>query len=196
MSDSHVRPKGKRPKRPTKPLHVPCSREFFGVKCGGSPQVVTTFVVHQTQSSGARGSAAYLHTRPDGSTHLVLDWDECFRLQDDNKTCCGVAGFNTGVVHVEMAGYSSWLRKVWLLPKNRRMTKRCAYKIARGLFEHDLPNRFLTVAELNAGARRGYTTHMNASLSNASTSDHTDPGPGFPVKRFQKRVTRYYREMR
>lgn len=172
------------------------SREFFPCVCrDDNAHVPTLGVVHQTQGPTEESAARYLETREDGSAHLCVDWDSAHRIADDEDVVCGVGGANTGTWHLEMAGYSSWKRNIWLLPNNVKMMKRAAFYLAQFLVEHELPANFVTVAELDGLTSlrhaRGFTTHANLSRSNKSTSTHTDPGLGWPKRWFHRKVRRY-----
>jgi hypothetical protein len=170
---------------------------FYGVRCKYSPRPlrdITCLVVHQAQASSAESTARFLHTRPDGSAHAAVDAKEGYLLADMKTPTCGVKDVNHWTWHIEQAGFSSWIRSFWLSPTNRRMMKRCAYQVAIRLHRLGLPNRFLTTRRINAGARRGWTTHAELSRSRVSSSVHTDPGLGFPRRYFGLLVRSYLKE--
>jgi hypothetical protein len=52
--------------------------------------------------------------------------------------------------------------------------------MARDCAKHSIPVRLLTVAQMQAGNVPGFVTHDLMRLAWGGT-DHTDPGPGFPV---------------
>jgi hypothetical protein len=179
-------------------IKAPLKRSFFGVRCQYArrrPSDVTCIVVHQAQASTAESTAAFLHLRQDGSAHVAVDAKEGYLLADLETPTCGVKDVNHWTWHIEQAGFSSWARSVWLSRRNRRMMKRCAYQVARKLKRLGLPNRYLTTRLLDAGARRGWTTHRALSASRISSSVHTDPGLGFPRRYFGRLVRKYLREL-
>ena len=174
-----------------------CKRTYFGVVCNGgkrSKSSITTVVVHQTQGPTAESAARYLHTRADGSVHKIVDTYEQYRDAPDNLICCGVAGFNGPALHIEMAGYSTM---AWWFPfnrKRRRMLRRCAWQVAKWLYSHNLPNRYVSTKALRHGERRGWTTHEALTDANDAigvTSTHQDPWP-FRKKHVPQRYLKRY----
>lgn len=174
------------------------NREFFGkARCVQGTSDSHLGVLHQTQGATARGGAITLTTRTDGSAHVCLDWDENFIIAEDEAILCGVAGANTGVWHLEMAGSSFWERVTWFRKKHKRMLKYAAHEMAQYLLRNNLPLRWYTTADLDRASSlancNGYTCHWYLSRSNKSTSTHTDPGAAFPYKWWRRYVEFYYR---
>lgn len=168
------------------------SREF-GVTCTGGKRArnfATCAVIHQTGGSTARGAADYLSTRPDGSVHVVVDNEEAYMTAPISTITCGVRDVNSWTWHVEQAGPFSWRLSDWR--DNFRTVRRCAWHVARFLVAQGLPRRMLSVADINAGKRQGWTTHENLSLSVVSSSTHTDP-VHYPVPLFRMYLRRFYR---
>lgn len=177
------------------------SREFYGkCRCTQGHADVRVVTYHGTQGATARGGAATLTSRTDGSAHEVHDAKEGFKLAEDSAILCHVAGANTGNYGIEDATFASWTRKVWFL--NRRTLKWSAYRIARALLRNDLPCWFIDLEEAErAGAitkLKGWTYHVILSKTSWCDSTHYDPAPNagigtstFPHKWF-KRYVRYY----
>ena len=169
------------------------SRKYFGVKCHGGEQTPKTIVLHSTEGDTAAGAAAYLHNRPDGSVHLVVDDKEAYQLAADRTVVCGAGGFNTDVFHIEQAGHSGWTQKHWL---RRIMTlRRAAYWTARKMRRHNIKPRYLSAKDLRAGRRDGYTYHKDVTAAGFPTT-HTDPGPHYPYKRMRALIRFYYHSRR
>lgn len=165
------------------------SRRFFGVRCsGGDNGKVKAVVLHSTEGSTAAGASAYLHDRRDGSVHIVVDDEEGFLLAKDDTACCGAAGYNSGVIHVEQAGFARWRRTQWL---RREMTmRRAAYWTARKLRRHGLkPRRLKSRRELERGG--GYTYHVDITRAGFQTT-HTDPGAHYPYARMAAWIRFYF----
>lgn len=169
------------------------SRKYFGVACSGGNQKgrIKAVCLHSTEGSTAAGAAAYLKGRPDGSVHIVVDDNDAFRLANDSTITCGAAGYNTGVVHIEQAGFAHWSRVQWL--RRWRTLVRAAYWTAVELRKHDLKPRVLrSKGELEKGG--GYTFHY--IVSKFYETDHTDPGPHYPELRFRAAVRFFYHHPR
>lgn len=164
------------------------SRKYFGVKCSGGNQKgkIKAVLLHSTESSTAAGAAAYLHTRTDGSVHLVVDNISAYRLANDSTITCGCFGYNTGVVHIEQAGFAGWSIKQWR--RNNDTVIRAAFHAAKELRKHNIrPRRMKSQADFNRG---GYGFHIDAAKYTAST--HTDPGPHYPYLRFAVYLRFFY----
>jgi hypothetical protein len=159
------------------------SRAKSAIKC---------VVVHQTEGPSAESAAHYFTYRPDGSAHLCVDDQKCFRCLNDSQIACGVTDVNSWTLHIEQAGFSTWNKAQWMSSAHRKQMDHVAYHVAKWLDEYDLPNRFLTTADFNRdGAQQGWTTHNELSLSSISSSTHTDPGKGWPRQYFERRVRAY-----
>ncbi len=170
------------------------SGEYAGVSCHQGTSKPFMITIHQTQSGDAEGAARYLKTRPDGSCHYVIDSHKGFKCAEDDAILCHVGGQNTGNIGIELAGYSTWTARTWRSSSNRRMVAYAAWLTARKMRQHDIPASFaLEPARLPANRFDfgGVTTHRSLSLK-YRTSTHTDPGLGFPKKRFRKLV-RFYK---
>lgn len=172
-------------------------QQYFGAECKGGTSEVHLFCLHETMGPTAAGGANTLHTRPDGSAQICLGDPESeggYRIGHDNETMCGVAGFNEGVFHCEMAN-TAVSRKVWFLPKNVRIVIWSAWWAAHIAKKHNLPMRFLRTKQLNEAssqaACKGFTFHRFMSKSNKSTSTHSDP-VGLPVKFWWLRVLYFH----
>lgn len=154
---------------------------------------ITLLVIHSTEGDSAIGAASWWQdARSGGSAHLVGDGDHLYRALRDNQVAWGVADVNTEALHYEIAAYASWKYTFWMTPKARRRWHQCAYRLARWSIQYDVPLNFRTVSELNNMSRlTGVTVHGNLSRSRHSSSTHTDPGRGFPIRRTMRATRRY-----
>jgi peptidoglycan hydrolase-like protein with peptidoglycan-binding domain len=101
---------------------------------------------------------------------------------------------NMTTIGIERDGYASWSRKAWRQPKAQMTTCRVAARTAEILGRRHLPVRFNEVADLKAAGptgAKGVTTHNNRSKA-FGQSDHTDPGPQFPIAEFMALVRRAF----
>lgn len=173
------------------------SREFFGqCKCKQGEHKPFMVTIHQTQGSSARSGAHTLTSRTNGSAHEVLDEHEGFKLAQDDTILCHVGGQNTGNYGIEMWGFSWWERTLWL-KKYYRTLCYAAYRTARFLRRHKLEpyfklNHFGVGLPTSRMSLTPGTVVTHAGLSHKyRTSTHTDPGLGFPRRRF-RRLVRFY----
>jgi hypothetical protein len=146
-------------------------------------------VLHDTEGPTAKGAAAYFTTQASGgSSNLVVDDTECYRVLDDLVIPWGAPPLNTAGFHIEQAGYAAWTRGEWL--RHRVTIERAAYKASLRCQWYKIPPRHLDVAELRAdfnlhAPRGGVVTHATISAA-FHDSTHTDPGPGYPMDVFMQ----------
>ena len=157
------------------------------------PHKVKVIVMHSTEGETAAG-AAYWFKNPasQGSAHICVDAKEGYRSLSDNLKPWA-NGWNE-TLDMEHAARAAWARSMWLTPGARRMLRRSAYRVAIWSKRYDIPVTWLNPVEIRQG-KSGLTTHINVSKA-FHQSTHTDPGKGFPKKRYARMVRRYKREMR
>jgi N-acetylmuramoyl-L-alanine amidase len=173
------------------PLEAACSRRFRAIRNSGvrSLSQIGLVIIHCTQSNSARSSAEWFaNPNTQGSAHLVLDEDECYRTLVDSAIPWAAPGANTRGFHIELAGFAEWSRAEWM--RHRRGLRRAAHKAAAHAVKFGVPIRLLTPAQMRNGAR-GFATH--ARCTTAFGGSHTDPGPNYPIDRFM-RWTREFAE--
>jgi len=116
------------------------------------------------------------------NAHCVIDGEGLTaKCALDVRKCWAVAGANTGRLHIEFIGSSSLSRSEWaaLTKGLKQGAKWCAYWSET----HGIPIALSTV--------HGIGTH--GMYSNAyHVSDHTDPGPNFPLAWFMDTVRFYH----
>ena len=180
-----------------KPVNAKCSREFFPAYHNEGPRSraqIKWIVLHDEEASTARGAAEYFQSpKSGGSAHLCVDGKECYRCVSDLVVAEGAANANTPGLHIEHAGYASWIKRYWVL--RIWELRRSAYKAAVWCREYDIPAVFVDHRGLAAG-QRGITTHAEVSLYSIMENlpgdhSHTDPGKGFPMGMYILMV-RYY----
>jgi hypothetical protein len=122
-----------------------------------------------------------------GSWHYATDPTETIQCSYDSMVCWH-APPNDHSIGIEMAdwpeqlpapeGTTRWqrarLRWRWTGRNHQRMLNRTARLTAELCLAYDLPIRFLSPADLQAG-RKGITTHANVSQAFGQSS-HWDPG--------------------
>ncbi len=165
-------------------------------------------VLHVAEAPTAQGVARYF-MQPDsgGSANLVVDDFACYRSLGDNVIPWGAPPLNTHGFHIEHAGYAAWSRTRWLT-LHRLTIRRGAYKAALRSKWYGIPVRLLDAHELEqdfgeyvpvAGQEPrfepgplhgGVVTHHTINEV-YHQSDHSCPGPNFPVDVWMRDFTRF-----
>lgn len=159
---------------------------------------ITLLVLHDTEGDTAAGAASWFaNTASEGSAHLTGDGDDLIRCAPNTVITWGVADVNSEALHYEMAGVrAAWDRRLWLTRKSRRIYHQAAYRLARWSVEYNIVPVFRSVEWLNQHrALTGVTVHANLSASIHSSSTHTDPGKGFPKRRFMRAFRKYRQQI-
>jgi hypothetical protein len=171
------------------PLAGRCSRRFKALRTSGTRPAssIRLIVLHSTERSTALGAVTWF-TNPlaEGSAHLCVDERECYRPMAESVIPWGAPGANTNGLHIEIAGFASFSRQEWMERKDG--IRRAAFKAARLAAKYDIPLKLLTDDQLRLG-KRGFVTH--AQCSTVFGGSHTDPGPGFPLRRFMRWVREF-----
>lgn len=133
-------------------------------------------VLHSTEGPSAESAASWFTDEAaQGSAHVVVGEDGCFRTLPDDANAAGAGEVNPYALHLEFAGYAAWSRDRWL---SRRKTLELGREQVRAWArQYGIPLRKLTRSELRDG-QSGVTTHADVSAVFGGT--HTDPGTGFP----------------
>lgn len=162
-------------------------------KRDGSGRPVTSakkyITIHNTSNTAtAEGEASYAKRRTDGtSSHYYVDSDSIVQSMD-TSWCAGHVGSsqgNTYGISYEITGVNGWTRATWL---SNVAWEPLARQIAIDCKQFGIPVRLLTIAEMRGGTAKGFITHDMARQAWGGT-DHTDPGPGFPMDHLLARVT-------
>ena len=173
-----------------------CLTTYGAVHSSGprSASLIRYIVLHDTEGPTAAGAAKYFTTQASGgSSNLVVDDLQCFRVLPDLTIPWGAPPLNTSGFHIEQAGFAAWTRAEWL--QHRPTIERAAYKASLRCEIFKIPPRLLDVAELRADFAKhvpagGVVTHATVSAAFAE-STHTDPGPGYPMDVFLAQLQHY-----
>ena len=174
-------------------IQADCLTTYRAVHTSGarSAGLVRYVVLHDTEGDTARGAAEYFtHPESGGSSNLVVDDHECYRVLDDLLIPWGAPPLNTSGFHIEQAGYAAWSRAQWL--EHGPTISRAAFKASLRCTRFRIPARVLNVAQLRADFAKhepggGIVTHATVSAAFAE-STHTDPGHGYPIDVFLTRL--------
>jgi len=177
------------------PIKAACHRTYFPAdKTSGMrrPEEIRWIVLHSTEGGTAESVARWFQSEASGgSTHLVVDDEECQRCLNDNQVSWGAKGANRYGFHIEQCGFARWKKDDWLL--HRKTLERAAYKTALHCKKFGIPPIFRTAAGLKANMK-GITTHVECSR--AFGGSHWDPGNGWPRTLFMAMVKGYLAEMK
>ncbi|MDP9167759.1 MAG: N-acetylmuramoyl-L-alanine amidase [Actinomycetota bacterium] len=152
----------------------------------GPNGTITRIVVHGTvspcQSGGARSVASYFQSpNAGGLAHYVVDPAEIIQCCHED-TACWHAPPNHGSIGVELCDPQTGPGGRWGDQPHLHMLHLAAQLVADLCKRHNLPVKYVDAAGLLRG-ETGITTHADVSQA-WHQSDHTDPGPDFPMSAF------------
>lgn len=124
------------------------------------------------------------------SSHYNVDSDSVVQCVGVQNVAWCAPGTNHNGIQIEHAGYARQTAAEWLDDYSRKMLELSADLVGTLCKKYAIPVRFVGVAGLRAG-EKGITTHAAASLA-FKRSDHTDPGPNFPMDWYLGRVKYYF----
>lgn len=160
----------------------------YGVRPGNLP--IKHVVIHDEEypvndKSAEMVAEFFAGTEAKGSAHYVEDADsEQHCVAEDHVAAH--APPNTGSIGLEQDGYAHFTVEDWANPGSQATIQRTAARVADICERHNVPTQWLTVDDLKAG-NHGITSHLNKSLA-FGQSDHTDPGPNYPISWFMSLV--------
>lgn len=150
-----------------------------------SGRTIKLLVIHDMEMpetvKTAENCAAYFQRieRP-ASAHYCTDIDTDVQCVRDINIAYAAPGANSQGLHFELAGFASQSPGQWDDDYSQAMLKRFATGLLRAKAnQFRIPLEYITASGLAAG-RSGVTTHRQVSLCWRKT-DHTDPGPFFPM---------------
>lgn len=146
--------------------------------------IVLHTMEYPERPTGAEWCAAYFAgpSAPQASAHYMIDNNSVVQGVEDKDVAWAAPGANHNGIQLEHAGYAAQGAAGWDDTYSRAMLDLSARLSAKLCKRHNIPVRFVDVAGLKAG-RRGITTHAAVSLA-FRRSDHTDPGPAFPINEY------------
>lgn len=153
----------------------------------GAMGKVDLVVIHATVSpcvtGGARANARYFKTAAAGGlAQYVVDPDFVIRTCPETVAGWHAPPVNERAIGVELCDPQAGRSSRWGDADHRSMLLRAAGLVADICARHDVPVRHVDPAGLRAG-KRGITRHMDVSKA-FGLSDHSDPGPAFPLDHF------------
>ncbi len=165
---------------------------------GRGREGVRLVVIHSAEVGKTSGSAEALaagfarrRLLADGrenksSIHYCVDSDSIVQCVREEDVANHAPGVNLISVGIELAGYARQTAEEWDDEYNQRMLALAARLVAELCLRHGLPAEAVDAAGLSLG-RRGVTTHAAVSVA-FKKSNHTDPGPHFPMAALMAQV--------
>ena len=113
------------------------------------------------------------------SAHYCVDADSVVQCVKDHDVAYAAPGGNHDGLQFELAGFAAQNSLQWADAYSNKMLDRLAVLLRAKAAEHNIPLVYLNDAGVRAG-KSGITTH--AVISRVyKKSNHTDPGPWFPM---------------
>lgn len=115
------------------------------------------------------------------SAHYMVDPATVVMGVHESDTAYGAPGANADGIQIEQAGYAKYSTGEWSAPNPTAMIQIVAALLADLHIRRNIPLHFLTAAEMVSNPdATGVTTHAEVAKAFHKT-DHTDPGPNYPV---------------
>lgn len=126
------------------------------------------------------------------SAHAGVDTDSVCQYVPWDRIAWHAPGANRYGIGIEHAGFGRETLSDWMTTDNLLMLDNSAWLCSELCAKFAIPVDFLDANELRAAgdSATGISTHWEVSKA-FGKSDHTDPGPGFPIGNYLKAVSRY-----
>jgi N-acetyl-anhydromuramyl-L-alanine amidase AmpD len=124
------------------------------------------------------------------SWHYAVDADSVTMSVKEEDVAWHAPGANKNGIGIELCGRASQSADDWADNYSSRVVARAAKVCAAICTKWNIPAKFVPADALLRG-QRGITTHAEVSKA-FKKSNHTDPGPSFPMERLIE-MTRHYR---
>lgn len=126
---------------------------------------------------------------PQASAHACVDSDSIVQCVPWDQVAWHAPGANSLGVGIEHAGYGRQELADWMDTYSQRMLDLSAWLVAELCTHFRIPVDFVDANELLTGAP-GITTHAEVTKA-FKKSTHMDPGKGFPIGDYLRKVERY-----
>ncbi|HKQ02662.1 MAG TPA: peptidoglycan recognition family protein [Actinomycetes bacterium] len=153
---------------------------------------VALVVLHSMESQEKPGTARRVaewfagENAPRASAHYCVDADVVVRCVRDQDIAWHAPGANSNGIGIEHAGRAAQTRAEWSDAYSMAVLERSLRLAVALCLRWSIPPRLVTPTGLVAG-EHGITTHAYVSEA-FRRSSHTDPGPGFPLSWYLRRV--------
>jgi len=156
-------------------------------RTNASGRAIDLVVIHTMEIAERDGAAEacarwFAGMASEVSAHFCVDAGTTIQCVREDDIAWHARGGNANSIGIELAGYAGQRALGWSDVYSRAVLERGARLAAEVCGRHGVPIRRLRAADLVAG-RRGITGHADISAA-FHKSDHWDPGPDFPWRRF------------
>lgn len=164
------------------------ARNYLRKARAGVDNVVLHCIECPEASTRAESTAEWMAGTgaPMASAHYFIDSDTAVQGVPDHFIAYHAPGLNHCAIGIEHAGYARQTRQEWLDDFGQRMLGLSVQLCARLCQRWKIPAVFVRAPDLQL-RKRGITTHAEVTRA-FGKSDHTDPGPGFPIDWYVDRV--------
>lgn len=165
------------------------ARYFFSP---ATPRQIDLVVIHAAEIVPTPGGAEWLMrycaaNDRKASWHYAVDSDSVTQsVREADIAYHAGRKANTRGIGIELATKGTPAAALWADTYHQKMLTMAEWLVAGICRRHRIEPFFVDAAGLMEG-RRGVTTHAHVSLAFHET-DHTDPGPDFPVEAFLAKV--------
>lgn len=144
---------------------------------------IRNIFIHTTENqwtTRAEDVALYQIRSQSGSYHRLVDRNKVVICNTDDWLTWSTGNYGNDIgLHLSFVAYAASTREQWLAEERAHGTiTRAAAQVAAWSKKHNIPLVAVDGAGLRAGTR-GVSTHAAARVW--GTTDHTDPGAGFPM---------------
>lgn len=174
----------------TKPLPFIAARWYTPT----NGRIINKIVLHSMEAPEKEDTAEavaryFATTNTKASAHWCLDASSVVQCVQTRDVAYCAPGANHDGVHLELAGYARQTKAEWQDAFSAAMLQLAAELCAKVIIPKlEIPVRYLSAAMMRANPDvRGITTHWEVTKA-FKRSTHTDPGQGFPMAEFLKRV--------
>lgn len=146
--------------------------------------IVLHTMENEEKPEGAENVALWFagSTAPQASAHYCIDSNSVVQCVRDSDIAWAAPPCNHNGLQLEHAGRAAQNRADWADPYSQAELRLSAKLAASLCKKYKIPVRWLSVADLKAG-RKGLASHANVSAA-FHKSNHTDPGPNFPIAQY------------
>jgi len=150
-------------------------------------RVITVVVIHTMEIAEREGAAEvcarwFADPVSEVSAHYCVDAQTTIQCVREGDVAWHARGGNANSIGIELTGYAGQRSLGWADDYSRAVIERAARLTAEVCERYAIPIRRLRAADLIAG-KRGVSGHADVSAA-FRKSDHWDPGPDFPWRRF------------
>lgn len=170
------------------------AKHYKSVPVGGRDiQFICLHVAEVPEKNGIAGNVAkYFSHMSDGrvaSAHYSIDNREIWQCVQTKDVAYAAKGLNRNGIHIELAGVTAQTAEGWADDFSTKTLEHAAWLCKNVLMpKYKIPAIWVDYKGIRKSVSdkkiKGFTQHMEVTLSGISTGDHMDCGKHFPYKKF------------